>query len=203
MSNFTVFFEGLSFGLVVCAPIGPVFAASIRFGISGGFLSALKVQIGSLIGDVIYALLGISVLSVFETNQFILNLFGYTTVAVLLILAISSLNSALRDHKASLKTSVTAGPFLTGTLISLLSFDNLALWAGVTQVYVGDRGQMSPQIYLFLGGFMSAAIIWVVCSAALAGYGLRRSSPAFIRLAHVLISCALFIFAFRIFVGLQ
>ena len=47
-------------GLVFNAAPGPVFAETVRRGVGGGFRPALAVQIGSLTGDAVWAVLGLA-----------------------------------------------------------------------------------------------------------------------------------------------
>ena len=53
------FFEAFVLGLIFNAVPGVVFAETIKRGVSGGFWGALYVQIGSLVGDATWAILGL------------------------------------------------------------------------------------------------------------------------------------------------
>ena len=53
------FFEAFFLGLLFNAAPGIVFTETIKRGVSGGFLPALNVQIGSLAGDALWAILGL------------------------------------------------------------------------------------------------------------------------------------------------
>ena len=46
-------------GLVFNATPGPVFAETVRQGVRGGFRSAIAVQFGSLVGDALWAVVGL------------------------------------------------------------------------------------------------------------------------------------------------
>ena len=56
----SLFFAAFVFGLIFNAAPGAVFAETVRRGIRGGFRPALAVQLGSLAGDTLWALLGLS-----------------------------------------------------------------------------------------------------------------------------------------------
>src|SRR5688572_23098866 len=56
----TVFVAAFGLGLLFNAAPGPLFAETIRRGISGGFRPALAVQMGSLAGDALWAMFGLA-----------------------------------------------------------------------------------------------------------------------------------------------
>jgi chemosensory pili system protein ChpE/L-lysine exporter family protein LysE/ArgO len=56
----TTFGAAFMLGLVFSAAPGPIFAESIRRGLTGGFDEALRVQLGSLVGDATWAILGLA-----------------------------------------------------------------------------------------------------------------------------------------------
>ena len=61
MSSFIgIFGAAFVLGMVFNAAPGPVFAESIRRSLTGGFDAAFRVQIGSLVGDATWALLGLA-----------------------------------------------------------------------------------------------------------------------------------------------
>ena len=55
----TIFSAAFGLGLVFNAAPGPVFAETVRRGVRDGFRSALAVQIGSIAGDAVWAVLGL------------------------------------------------------------------------------------------------------------------------------------------------
>ncbi|MBE9190847.1 LysE family transporter [Gloeocapsopsis crepidinum LEGE 06123] len=55
-----LFFTALLLGFIFNAAPGAVFAETIRQGVRGGFKPALAVQIGSLVGDELWAVLGLA-----------------------------------------------------------------------------------------------------------------------------------------------
>src|SRR2546427_6082300 len=55
----TLLITAFVLGLVFAATPGPVFAETVRQGVRGGFRSALAVQLGSLVGDALWAVVGL------------------------------------------------------------------------------------------------------------------------------------------------
>jgi len=56
----TIFFYALVFGFVFCLSPGAVLAETLRRGLLHGFTPALMVQIGSLVGDAVWAVIGLT-----------------------------------------------------------------------------------------------------------------------------------------------
>lgn len=73
-----IFLAALLFGFAFNVSPGAVFSETLRRGLTGGFRPALLVQLGSLIGDAVWALLGLTGLAL---------LLGYEQVRIPLTLA--------------------------------------------------------------------------------------------------------------------
>jgi chemosensory pili system protein ChpE len=58
--HLTLFLTALGLGLVFNAAPGAVFVETVRQGVRGGFRPAFAVQIGSLVGDTLWAVLGLA-----------------------------------------------------------------------------------------------------------------------------------------------
>ena len=56
----TIFFYALVFGFVFCLSPGAVLAETLRRGLQHGFRPALLVQVGSLVGDAVWAVIGLT-----------------------------------------------------------------------------------------------------------------------------------------------
>lgn len=54
-----LFISAFLLGLIFNATPGAVFAETVRQGVHGGFRPALAVQVGSLVGDALWAMLGL------------------------------------------------------------------------------------------------------------------------------------------------
>ena len=55
-----IFFYALVFGFVFCLSPGAVLAETLRRGLQHGFTPALLVQVGSLVGDAVWAVIGLT-----------------------------------------------------------------------------------------------------------------------------------------------
>lgn len=56
----TVFLTAFGLGLLFSAAPGAIFAETVKVGVRGGFRPALAVQVGSLVGDALWAVLGLA-----------------------------------------------------------------------------------------------------------------------------------------------
>ena len=103
----TLLIAAFVLGFVFNATPGPVFAETVRQGIRGGFRSAFAVQLGSLVGDAIWAaigLIGVGLLLQLESLRLPISV---ASIAYLLWLAWSS----WRASREELVASAGADPF--------------------------------------------------------------------------------------------
>src|SRR5216117_528709 len=83
----TLFAAAFLLGLVFNAAPGPVFAETVRRSLRGGFRPALAVQIGSLVGDALWAVLGLAGVGLLLQLELLRVPIGIAGVAYLLWLA--------------------------------------------------------------------------------------------------------------------
>jgi len=177
---------GLAFGLGILfnATPGAVFTESLRRGMRGGFRSAFAVQIGSLVGDATWALLGLTgvgALFLLEGVRLPLMLVGsLLTIA----LGITSVHGAVRrpiaDQQARADQQDSArGAVTIGAAMSLTNPMNVVYWAGSAAAVGGVVGTEPTwhSMAVFFTGFFVASLSWCWISAgAIALF--RRALPA-------------------------
>ncbi|WP_158888072.1 LysE family transporter [Amycolatopsis anabasis] len=162
-------------GMVFNAAPGAVFAESLRRGMRGGFRGAFAVQLGSLAGDVTWAVLGLAGVG---------TLFLLDGVRVPLLLAgsvlttglgVMSLRAALRPpgsdpaHKSHV--DATRGGFSVGAVMSLANPMNVVFWGGAAAAVSGVLGEEATWLSLavFFTGFFVASLLWCwICAGAIA-----------------------------------
>jgi chemosensory pili system protein ChpE len=162
-----VFLLAAGLGLVFNAAPGAVFAESLRRGLAGGFRPAFAVQVGSLVGDAVWAMLGLAgvgaLLPVLGTPL---------TVAGCVLLAwlgLRGLRDAARPPAAAAPKPGRAG--YVGATMSLSNPLNLVYWSGMATV-VGA----GTNLVVFFAGFMTASLAWCfLCAAGIAV--LHRTLP--------------------------
>src|SRR5512142_1629334 len=117
----TLFISSFILALAFCAPPGVVTAETIRRGAARGFLPALFVQFGSLVGDTTWAMIaltGLAFLVQNNTAKIILSLIG---ILLMVKLAWDAIRDARKESilDADVPTLSTRGDFANGAFLSL------------------------------------------------------------------------------------
>jgi threonine/homoserine/homoserine lactone efflux protein len=169
-----LFLSAMAIGFFFNAAPGAVFTESLRRGLKGGFKSALYVQFGSLVGDLIWAIIGLGGAAVlFEINivKIPMAIFGGVLLAMLafnsLIDATKKMPTVNLTLKQKDRTELT-----TGVAISLTNPINITYWAGMagTITTLGVNEPTGQAFIVFLSGFMLSSIIWCFLCAGFIGF---------------------------------
>lgn len=164
------FIQAFILGLLFNAAPGVVFTETIKRGITGGFFPALYVQIGSLAGDAIWAilgLLGVGILLNIDIFKFPLSIIG---IIYLIYLAYDSfVSSNIKYEKIVVSKSMKSSALKSGIFLSITNPQNIAYWAALGSSF-GALGIAEPQTshyFIFFFGFISSSILWCfVCALA-------------------------------------
>ena len=171
MSIMTILFAAFLLGLVFNATPGAVFAETVRRGATGGFKAALAVQIGSLVGDATWAVLGLMGVGLLLQVDALKWPVGLVGAAYLIWLSWDSWKAASIAFSVNENQDEKARSGLkSGVILSLTNPQNLAYWAALGSA-LGALGIADPgmQDYAtFFSGFMIASVTWAVfCAAAI------------------------------------
>lgn len=164
------FIQAFILGLLFNAAPGVVFTETIKRGINGGFFPALYVQIGSLAGDALWAilgLLGIGILLNIDILKYPLSIIG---IIYLIYLAYDSfISSNVKYEKIVVSKSIKNNALKSGIFLSITNPQNIAYWAALGSSF-GALGIAEPQTshyFIFFFGFISSSILWCfVCALA-------------------------------------
>ena len=164
------FIQAFILGLLFNAAPGVVFTETIKRGINGGFFPALYVQIGSLAGDSLWAilgLLGIGILLNIDILKYPLSIIG---IIYLIYLAYDSfISSNIKYEKIVVSKSIKNNALKSGVFLSITNPQNIAYWAALGSSF-GALGIAEPQTshyFIFFFGFISSSILWCfVCALA-------------------------------------
>lgn len=164
------FIQAFILGLLFNATPGVVFTETIKRGINGGFFPALYVQIGSLAGDALWAilgLLGIGILLNIDILKYPLSIIG---IIYLIYLAYDSfISSNVKYEKIVVSKSIKNNALKSGIFLSITNPQNIAYWAALGSSF-GALGIAEPQTshyFIFFFGFISSSILWCfVCALA-------------------------------------
>lgn len=192
----SLFLTAVFLGLIYNALPGPVFAESMKRGLTGGYFPALYVQLGSLLGDSLWAvlgLMGIGLLMQIDSLRIPLGIFGSL---YLFYLAIDCWQHSQSSQLASYSTDSSA--LTSGALISLTSPHNIAYWAAMGSA-LGSFGIHSPDWWdysIFFAGFMASCIAWCFLCAGLIRLIAKKLNQYWTKRAYQF--CAIFFLLFSI-----
>lgn len=184
----TLFVTAFMLGLLFNAAPGAVFAKTISEGAKGGFKPALAVQVGSLVGDALWAILGLLGIGLLLQLDVIRTPVAIAGIAYLLWLAWDNWQEAKTEFSVG---EIDDNPLVKkalrdGMMLSLTNPQNIAYWAalgsamgavGVANPDVGDYG-------IFFAGFMVSSIVWCFFCAALVDQVFKRLGFGWAKLTY-------------------
>jgi chemosensory pili system protein ChpE len=189
-----LFLSSLVLGIAYCAPPGIITAETIRRGFVRGFWPALMVQMGSLVGDMTWALIAVTGAAFVVQNtvaRIILSLLG---IILLLFLAWNALQDARHSRLPQAgKSNSIEGDFATGAILSLTNPYAVAFWAGVGSTVI-MAATPNPQWFhfaTFFLAFLIGAILWCLFLSGLVAWGRQWLRPGFFRWVNLI--CGLFL----------
>lgn len=198
-----IILTGFWLGLVFNAAPGPVFTESLRRGVRGGFRPSLGVQVGSLVGDALWAILGLAGAAALLTQPHLRIPITLAGCLVLALLGIQGITAAARRPQTEQLVSAEGtagtlrGPIIAGALMSLSNVWNVVYWGGAGGAVAGAVGSEAPlsSLGIFFASFMTSSLLWCfICAGFIAG--LRRAlNTTFTRLIEGLASVALLVMA--------
>jgi len=197
----SLFLSSFFLAIAFCAPPGVVTAETVRRGAARGFLPALFVQFGSLVGDTTWAIIALTGLAFLVQNSTARVLLSLVGILLMLKLAWDAFKDARQDKELafSAKTS-SRGDFANGAFLSLGNPLNIVFWTGLgTTVFASISGSPQPiHFTLFFAGFLSGALLWCFFMAGLVAWGRRFVTRAFFRWVNLSCALALGYFAFQL-----
>lgn len=189
----TLFVSAFLLGLLFNAAPGAVFAETVRQGVRGGFRPALAVQIGSLAGDALWALLGLVGIGLLLQLEWIRWPVGIAGALYLFWLARDSWLSASQEF--ALTDPATAEPqkaMRTGVLLSVTNPQNVAYWAALGSALgaVGIHEPTATDYAVFFLGFMVSSVVWAFFCAAVVDRIFRRAGMRWAKVTYKLCAAA-------------
>lgn len=189
----TLLATAFGLGLLFNAAPGPVFAATVQLGVRGGFRPALAVQLGSIVGDGIWAVLGLTGVGVLLQLEPLRLAIGAAGVAYLLWLAWQSWRASRAEFPVDPRTTAadTHRAWREGVLLSLTNPQNVAYWAAIGSA-LGALGIEDPAFgdyAAYFAGFMLSSVVWAFLFAALVERVLGGAGARYARITYL--ACAL------------
>jgi threonine/homoserine/homoserine lactone efflux protein len=181
------FASAVGLGIAYAAAPGAVNTESIRRGLAWGFRPALLVQVGALIGDVAWAIVALSGVTLLVRNPSMQLALGAAGGCFLLRLAWRALAEARTDVMPEGGSTAARGDFATGAVFSLANPVGLAFWTGIgSGVASSNAGETTAGLAIFLVGFVFGAFVWCVAVALAVTFGRRRLRRSLVRWVNAL-----------------
>jgi threonine/homoserine/homoserine lactone efflux protein len=194
-----VVLPALALGLAYAATPGVVNAECVRRGVARGFRPALLVQLGSLIGDGVWAALALTGVAAWGRSASLSIGLGFVGALFLCRLAFTALRSAWTGPTAARRPE-SGADFRTGALFGLANPAGIAFWAGIgggLATTTSDPG--GAAFALFLVAFMGGALVWSLGLSALVAWGRRFVRPVVFRVVDACCGLALGYLGVRLF----
>lgn len=179
--------------VIFCAIPGAVTAEALRRGISRGYRPALWIQLGSLIGDLVWAVIALVGLAVlFESVPVRLGL-GLIGCLFMLYLAVRALADAKRGEMPEGIEGVERGDFMTGVVLSTGNPFQLAFWLGIGATTIASIApHPAAEHYLvFMLGFAIGGFLWCFFFAYVVSVGRRFINARTFRIIQLV--CGIFL----------
>lgn len=194
----TTAIAGALIAISFSAPPGPVAMETIRRGLRGGFTPALRVQLGSIIGDLTWcaiAILGLAPLAQVPGLRLALGLAG---AGLLIYLGAIGIRDSLKEPAVEQPAAgaVTSGAFRSGMAISMANPMAVGYWLSVggALIAAGAVGQSAAQTVSFVGGFLGGVLAWAIAMAFAVRSSKRLMTPPIFRAVNFACGAALLVF---------
>ena len=200
----TLFISSFVLAISFCAPPGIITAETVRRGSARGFLPALYVQFGSLVGDTAWAIIALTGLAFLIQNPIAKTILSLIGIFLMLKLAWDAFKDARHGRGLDVtENASTRGDFASGAFLSLGNPLNIVFWTGLgTTVFASITGGPQPiHFVIFFAGFLAGAILWCFIMAGLVAWGKQWMTNNFFRWINLTCGAAMLYFAFQL--GLQ
>lgn len=184
----SLFAAAVVLGFLFNAAPGAVFAETVRQGVRGGFRPAFAVQVGSLVGDALWAVLGLAGVGLLVQSPALRLPIGVAGVLYLAWLAWDAWRAANQEFALQAGGMPTEGrrALRAGVLLSVTNPQNVAYWAalGSAMGAVGVARPTAAHYGVFFAGFMLSSILWCFICAALVDRVFRSVGQHWARLTY-------------------
>jgi threonine/homoserine/homoserine lactone efflux protein len=165
-----------------------------------GFLWALLLQLGALLGLLLWAAVALAGVAFLVQNRLARVLLGMTGVSLLCWLAWQALRDAYQGRSGEARAGSARGAFTLGVALTLANPFPVIFWLSVLPALIAT-GQVLldfSAVAEFYAGFLLSALLWAVFMAGLLAWGQRFVTPVFLRLVNFVCGLALIFFALRL-----
>jgi chemosensory pili system protein ChpE len=140
-----IFLSAFVAGLAYCAAPGVINAEALRRALTCGFRAALRFQVGSLVGDAVWATATLSGLVIIRPSAVLHVVLGIGGALLLGWMAWGALRDSRRGHAPAVLRTSRHDDLLLGTLLSLANPFAVVFWLSVGGGLL-RVGALAPQL---------------------------------------------------------
>lgn len=195
-----LFFSAFGLGIALFATPGVITAQLLRGLGQRGFLWALLLQLGALIGLILWAVIAFVGAAILVQNMLARVILGATGVLLLLLLMWQALRDAYRGKVGETKATNVRGDFALGAALTLANPFPVVFWLSVLPTLIATRqASLDPKdVLVFFTGFLVSALLWSILMSSLIAWGRRFVTPVFFRLVNLVCGLSLGFFALKL-----
>ena len=195
-----LFFSAFGLGIALFATPGAITAQLLRGLGQRGFFWALFLQLGALIGLLLWAAIAFVGAAILVQNMLARVILGAMGVLLLLLLMWQALKDAYRGKRGEAKAAKVRGNFALGAALTLANPFPVVFWLSVlpTLLATGQASLRPADLAVFFAGFLVSALLWAVFMSSLIAWGRRFVTPVFFRLVNLVCGLALGFFALKL-----
>lgn len=171
-----LFFSAVAMSLAFAAQPGVIGFEALRRGLAYGWRAALHVELGSLLGDGVWALLALLGASILFQNPLLTSGLALFGCGLLLRFAWDAWRASRSDMAFESAGDGRRNHLVAGAILSLSNPQNITFWVGMSGTIIGI-GFLDPQpehLLIFFAGFMIAQVCWCFFFATVVEIGRRR-----------------------------
>ncbi|MBE3590432.1 MAG: LysE family transporter [Firmicutes bacterium] len=188
-------------GFTYSAAPGAVNTEAVRRGLQRGFLPSLMVQLGALLGDLVWAVIGLTGVALVFRFVAIQVVLGIAGVAFLLRMAWLSYVDARKPMDLNqAQGGNEQRDFATGLIFSIANPFGIAFWGGIGggfAAHVSAMPLVDKLVFLFVG-FALGALSWCFGISALVAWSRRFVGERLLRGIFTVSSMAMAYFALEL-----
>ncbi|CAA9567683.1 MAG: hypothetical protein AVDCRST_MAG49-3167 [uncultured Thermomicrobiales bacterium] len=189
--------QGMTVGVALAAPIGPINVEIVRRGLRGGFLSGWLVGLGAVSADTIYCALVVGGLAPLADSAALRAPLYLAGAVVLGYLGIVGLRGALAGGPVTAAPPPARRSYATGFLMAAASPMGIVYWLSIGAALVASAVERSGRdaAPVLVVGVFAGIVCWVTVLAGLAQGGRRWVSERLLRTLTALGAGVLLLFA--------
>lgn len=177
----TLLLTAIALGFAYAAIPGPVTMESIRRAARQGFGPGFAIQAGSLVGDGVWAAIGLSGVALLLRNEGLSIVLGLAGAALLLWLTKDVLQSALFPHRIDTSGLRNGNALHIGLAFGLANPAGIAFWSGLgVSVFGGDPPSALAVVTLVIS-FLVGATLWGLFICFVVAWGSTHAGERLLR----------------------